>query len=122
MCMGQKLMKNVYYIFIQSKTPFLTTMLRFINKPNPTAAATTSPAAPSTPTAAPTPLDPTTVKSVQMNEMTREMNNSEKLYYNSLNDVERMAMVIAKDHLSTSFCLSKTIGYKTFISTLPSGS
>jgi hypothetical protein len=51
-----------------------------------------------------------------VDEMTRGMTDLELNYYNSLNDIERMAMVIAKDHLSTSFCLFKTIGFKNFIS------
>jgi hypothetical protein len=83
-------------------------MLRFINKP---LSAQSNIPPPPAPNAAP-------VHVKHINGMTDEMTDSEVLYYNSLNDIEKMAMVIAKDHLSTSFCLSKTIGYKTFISNM----
>ena len=37
-------------------------------------------------------------------------------YTASLNDFDRMVMEIAKDHLGTSFCLEKSVGFIEFLS------
>jgi alkaline phosphatase len=40
----------------------------------------------------------------------------ERSYINSLTELERRALVIAKDHLLHSFCIRKSNGYKKFMS------
>jgi len=41
-----------------------------------------------------------------------EYSNTEKKYLETLSDVEKQAFRIAKEHLGSSFDLSKSIGYK----------
>ena len=41
-------------------------------------------------------------------------------YINSLNTIERQALNIAKNHLETSFNISKSIGYLEFVKNLKS--
>ena len=42
----------------------------------------------------------------------------EKEYIASMSDKERIAYLIAKEHLGTSFDIQKSIGYQTFIKTM----
>lgn len=48
---------------------------------------------------------------------TTTMGNStdEKQYVDGMDDKERLAFEIAKDHLGSSFDLSKSIGFKKFV-------
>ena len=41
----------------------------------------------------------------------------EEEYIASMSDKERIAYLIAKEHLGTSFNIQKSIGYQTFIKT-----
>jgi hypothetical protein len=49
-------------------------------------------------------------------EAVKEEMNPLSAYTSSLNDFDRKVMEIAKDHLGTSFCMEKSVGYIEYLS------
>ena len=55
------------------------------------------------------------VKSLEHTDTTKSMNDLLKEYIDSLDNKSRQAYKIAKEHLETSFDLSKSIGFRQYI-------
>ena len=47
-----------------------------------------------------------------MNQTTQEENKQTEEFLNTMTDIQKQALSIAKDHLGTSFDISKSNGYK----------